>query len=303
MDLSLEQLEDFVVLATERHFGRAAARRNLSPSALSKRLQRLEHQVGVRLVERDGGGVTDLTGAGRRFLPHARETLRDAARGRRAALSAGGTEPLRLGIPGAPADHLSPRTWQALVAGLELALPGRCLCARGVPYGQLADSVLTGRVDVLLTTDGVEHPGLDTVPLTTTGRICLLPPHHPLAGAPTLTVGDVADLPMIVEPTASPEWMAPWVLGDLRARRGTRTVEVRARSLADVRAAVLAGTAVTLATATLPPPVRSPLSAPALTDAPPIQLGAVRRRGDDRDEVLALLEVLGILAALAGTGP
>lgn len=303
MDLSLEQLEDFVVLATERHFGRAAARRNLSPSALSKRLQRLEHQVGARLVERDGGGVTDLTDAGRRFLPHAQETLRGAARARRAALSAVGTEPVRLGIPGAPADHLSPRSWQALVAGLELALPGRCLCARGVPYGQLADSVLTGRVDVLLTTGGVDHPGLVTVPLVTVGRICLLPPRHPLAGAPTLTVGDVADLPMIVEPTASPQWMTPWVLGDLRARRETRTVEVRARSLADVRAAVLAGTAVTLATATLPPLARPPLSAPVLTDAPPIQLEAVRRRGDDRDEVLALLEVLTILAALGGPGP
>ncbi|MEX5301461.1 LysR family transcriptional regulator [Kocuria sabuli] len=302
MDLSLEQLEDFVVLAAERHFGRAAARRNLSPSALSKRLQRLEHQVGVRLVERDGGGVTDLTDAGRRFLPHAQDTLRDAARGRRAALGVVGTEPLRLGIPGSPGDHLSPRAWQALVAGLELALPGRCLCARGVPYGQLADGVLTGRVDVLLTTDGVDHPGLVTVPLTTMGRVCLLPPHHPLAGAPTLTVADVADLPMIVEPTASPEWMAPWVLGDLRARRGTRTVEVRARCLTDVRAAVLAGTAVTLATDTLPPSARSRLCAPALTDAPPIQLGAVRRRGDDRDEVLALLEVLGLLAALAGIG-
>lgn len=303
MDLSLEQLEDFVILATERHFGRAAARRNLSPSALSKRLQRLEHQVGVRLVERDGGGVTDLTAAGRRFLPHAQEALRGAARARRAALGAAGTEAVFLGIPGAPADHLSPRSWQALVAGLDLALPGCCLCARGVPYGQLADSVLTGRVDVLLTTGGVEHPGLATVPLTTVGRICLLPPRHPLAGAPTLTVGDVADLPMIVEPTAAPQWMAPWVLGDLRARRETRTVEVRARNLADVRAAVLAGTAVTLATATLPLLARSPLSAPVLTDAPPIQLAAVRRRGDDRDEVLALLEVLSILAALAGTGP
>lgn len=191
MDLSLEQLEDFVALATERHFGRAVARRHLSPSAPSKRVQRLEHQVGARLVDRDGGGVADPTDAGRRFLPHAREMLRDAEMPRRAALGGAGTEPVRLGIPGAPGDHLSPRSWQALAAGLDLALPGRCLCARGVPYGQLADSVLTGRADVLLTTGGVDGPGLVTVPLVTVGRVCLLPPRHPLAGAPTLSVGDV----------------------------------------------------------------------------------------------------------------
>lgn len=102
---------------------------------------------------------------------------------------------------------------------------------------------------------------------------------------------------MIMEPTAAPQWMEPWVLGDLRSPSEARTVEVRARNLVDVRAAVLAGTAVTLAAL-----VRPPLRAAVVTDAPPVQLVAVRRRGGDRDEVLALLEVLTVLTVLAGTG-
>jgi LysR family positive regulator for ilvC len=40
-------------LAETRHFGRTAALCSLSPSAVSRHLQRLESRVGQQLVERD----------------------------------------------------------------------------------------------------------------------------------------------------------------------------------------------------------------------------------------------------------
>jgi DNA-binding transcriptional LysR family regulator len=48
MDLDLSCVASFLVLLDERHYGRAAAKLNLTSSALSKRIQRLERQVGVR---------------------------------------------------------------------------------------------------------------------------------------------------------------------------------------------------------------------------------------------------------------
>lgn len=302
MDVSLGHLEDFRTIAAERHFGRAAARRNLSASALSKRMQRLEHEVGARLVERDGSGFIELTPAGRCFLPRAEALLRSADRARREARSASGTPAVRVGIPGAPTDHLSPGAWQALVESVARTSPDRRLLAVGVPYGRLTQSVLAGHVDVLLTTGDLDRPGLDTVPLTTVERVCLLPSAHPLAVADAVTVADVVDLPMIVEPTAAPQWMSPWVLGDVRGRRGMRVTEVRARTLADVVAAVRSGTAVTLATSTLVPLLPPGLRAPLVADAPRIELAAVHRAGDDRDEVLALLDVLRILSPVIGCG-
>lgn len=298
MDMNLEQLEDFAVLAAEQHFGRAAARLHLSPSALSRRVQRLEQAMGVRLVERDGGGFTGLTPAGQRFLPRAELLLRHADGALRAAQAAPAVPHVCLGIPGAPSDHFPAPAWQALVVGLDRMLPGCRVEAVGVPYGLLTASVLTGRVDVLLTTGDVDRPGLDAVPLIAVERICLLPPGHALAGAPEVTMADVADLPMIVEPRATPQWMSPWVLGDVRGRREMRLVEVRARSLADVKATVLSGAAVTLATSTLLPFLEPPLSAPLVSDAPPIELSALRRAHDDRDEVLALLDVLKVLSTV-----
>ncbi|WP_424532783.1 LysR family transcriptional regulator [Sphaerisporangium viridialbum] len=67
MDLDLGLVADFLVLVEERHYGRAAVRLHLTSSALTKRIQRLEGQLGVALVERGPAGVLAVTSAGRRF--------------------------------------------------------------------------------------------------------------------------------------------------------------------------------------------------------------------------------------------
>ncbi|MEV6865215.1 LysR family transcriptional regulator, partial [Streptosporangium subroseum] len=67
MDLDLGLVADFLVLVKEGHYGRAAVRLHLTSSALTKRIQRLERQLGVVLVERGPAGVFAVTSAGRRF--------------------------------------------------------------------------------------------------------------------------------------------------------------------------------------------------------------------------------------------
>lgn len=74
MDLDLAQVRAFVAAAEQRHFGRAAAELNLTQQALSKRIKRLEQLLGELLFERDGRGI-ELTAAGRRFLPQAKDLL------------------------------------------------------------------------------------------------------------------------------------------------------------------------------------------------------------------------------------
>jgi DNA-binding transcriptional LysR family regulator len=78
-DLDTALLRSFVVLADERHFGRAAERLNVSQPALSKRLQRLEEVVGGALVRRRYRDVR-LTEAGRMLLERAPVLLRDTER-------------------------------------------------------------------------------------------------------------------------------------------------------------------------------------------------------------------------------
>src|ERR1051325_4044361 len=94
--IELHQLRYLVTLAEELHFGRAAAREHIVPSALTAQVQRLERAVGVQLVDRTTRHVR-LTGAGERFLVEARQILDHVER---AAEQARGTAAptLRLGV-------------------------------------------------------------------------------------------------------------------------------------------------------------------------------------------------------------
>jgi DNA-binding transcriptional LysR family regulator len=102
VDLDLAQVRAFVAVADEAHFGRAADQLSVSQQGLSKRIARLEGQLGVRLLSRARGqqqsrGVT-LTEAGQRFLAPARRLV--AAGDAAAAAAAGEERPLRLDVWG-----------------------------------------------------------------------------------------------------------------------------------------------------------------------------------------------------------
>jgi DNA-binding transcriptional LysR family regulator len=73
VDLDLGQVRAFVAVVDHGHFGRAAESLALSQQALSKRVARLERELGC-LLERERGGVR-LTPAGERLLPVARQLL------------------------------------------------------------------------------------------------------------------------------------------------------------------------------------------------------------------------------------
>lgn len=71
-----EPLRQFVALSTALHFGRAARACHVSPSTLSRAVQRLEAEVGEPLFEREHHNVT-LTPAGEAFRRHALAVLEE----------------------------------------------------------------------------------------------------------------------------------------------------------------------------------------------------------------------------------
>ena len=74
--MEFRALKQYVHLAECLQFGRAAKMSNVSPSALSRSIQRLEEGLGVRLLERNNRSVS-LTHSGRLFLDYARDALGD----------------------------------------------------------------------------------------------------------------------------------------------------------------------------------------------------------------------------------
>ncbi|RED45040.1 LysR family transcriptional regulator [Aestuariispira insulae] len=73
--MELKWLEDFVMLANQRSFSRAAKMRYVTQPAFSRRIKALENWLGTSLVDRSTYPTT-LTDAGRQFRDTAEEVLR-----------------------------------------------------------------------------------------------------------------------------------------------------------------------------------------------------------------------------------
>ena len=98
---TLVQLRQFVAVAEEMHFGRAAERLHMTQPPLSRQMQLLEKELAVDLFDRSSRSIR-LTSAGKAFHDDARRLLLQAER---AALSvrkasAGQSGVLRVGFTG-----------------------------------------------------------------------------------------------------------------------------------------------------------------------------------------------------------
>jgi len=107
--MQFRQLEYFVALARERHFGRAAAACHVSQPTLSEAIRNLEHELKVPLVRR-GQSFDGLTPEGERLVLWARRILADheALRHEVAALQTGLTGELRVGVVPAASTTVAP---------------------------------------------------------------------------------------------------------------------------------------------------------------------------------------------------
>lgn len=97
--MSFKRYRQFIAVAEELHFGRAAARLNIAQPQLSQSLKMLERDLGVKLVDRTHNRVA-LTPAGHAFLEEARRCVLYGERAERVArtIASGEGTKLRIGF-------------------------------------------------------------------------------------------------------------------------------------------------------------------------------------------------------------
>jgi LysR family transcriptional regulator, hypochlorite-specific transcription factor HypT len=95
--MDLDWLRDFLALADEKNFSRAADARHVTQPAFSRRIRALEDWIGTPLFERSAHGAT-LTPAGAHFQPLAEELMRTLRRAQRETRAVGTRETASLSI-------------------------------------------------------------------------------------------------------------------------------------------------------------------------------------------------------------
>jgi DNA-binding transcriptional LysR family regulator len=185
--LETRELEYFLAVADELHFGRAAARLGIAQPALSKAVRQLERRLGVTLFERTSRAVA-LTDAGRVLSREARVALEAVSAAALRTRRAGTREPrLLLAMkPGGDAGLLP--AVLAACEGEPEALPVEVVFGAD-PAGMLRE----GQADAaLLYAPPDELGGLDAEALLTEAPVAVLPASHRLAGRASLRMADLA---------------------------------------------------------------------------------------------------------------
>ncbi len=308
MELDLSLAASFLVLAEERHYGRAAARLSITSPALTKRVQRLERQLEVVVLDRGPGGVVDLTPAGCRFAEAIGPLLAHARAARAVARAATHSDPapdvVRFGVPAGSVAALRQLDLHAVARQLRQKHPGIRLVCVDVDFVDMTRCLPDGRVDVLWTDAPVLHAGVTSVRLgLSSRRVGVVGARHRLAGAEAVNAADLVDERMLYNPAVPKEWMTPFWLGDLRGRRQARLLPVDATNHAAVLMATnrLGAVTVTLEVSTgLLGPALSPV---ILRDVPPVVFHAAHRRAESRGTVLTVIKSLLALGTRSLSGP
>jgi DNA-binding transcriptional LysR family regulator len=184
--MTFTQLEIFSVLSKVGSFSRAAAALGITQSGVSHAIKLLESELGVSLLNREGGALA-LTDVGTRLLSRANDILQQKeALQQEASLEQGiarGT--LRIASFGATS---SLRILPALMAQFERVHP-----LVEVQIDEVVDEVvvqwlLERRVELGFVVLPDER--FDTLPLVTDELVAVLPASHPLASKKTVSAKD-----------------------------------------------------------------------------------------------------------------
>jgi len=156
----------------------AAHALGVKPSTISRRIVRLEDELGVTLFERGPFGIR-LTAAGRDLMVLVRRTLDSLDAVTRAGKSSGAarTGRLRLGV------RMPPIGWplQPLLADWRCLHPGVVLTLHELNDNQIAEALAERNLDAAFVTTYAPRRGSNTVPIYREPLVAALPEGHKLA--------------------------------------------------------------------------------------------------------------------------
>lgn len=287
--VDVRQLECFIAVAEERHVGRAAARLHMTQPPLTRRISRLEKEIGAQLFVRTLTGV-ELTGAGLVLLEQAYRivALAENAVERTRLADAGEAGALAVGYFGSMIFGLVP---QLLRQFLQDRPEVRIVIERATKDMQ-AEAIRDGRMHIGFSRQYPVEPDLAVRNIISEPLYLAMPDDHPLTRKSEVLLSDIRSEPLVLFPSAPRPSFADEVTQLLMRTGGPSRIEAEASdivtALAYVATAQMCAVVPRSATNVALPGVRY---AP-VADAPPESLSCIYRATDTPTLVRAFLDHL-----------
>lgn len=287
--MELRDIEIFLTLAEELHFGRTAERLRVSQARVSQSIKQQERRIGGALFERTsrnvrltplGARLRDRLGAGYGEIMAAIDEAAATARGHTGTLAIGTFD----------THH------QEMAAVLDLfrqRYPQCELRMREIPPADPFGGLRAGRMDVAVLWLPVREPDLAVGPeLHTEPLVLAVAPNHPLAGRDRVTMEDLGDHPVPWLEGPIPDYLwethTPSVTPSGRPIRRGVSVTTLEEGLTAIATGAFVSPVGSYAAANR---VRRDITFLPITDGPILRYAPVWRRANESPLVRAFIQV------------
>lgn len=220
---TLRQLEYFVAVGTTGSIAAASQQVNVSSPSISTGISQLEEELGVQLFVRHHAQGLTPTVAGRKLLDHAQFVLRQAAMLRDLAgdLSGSIRGPLAIGCLSSFAQLVLPGLRRSFVEAHDEVRISQVEADQSELFSLLRQA----KIDMALTYDLDLPRDLPFFPMLRLPPVVAMSEDHPLADRSSVSVTDLAPLPMVLLdlPHSADYFLSFFVDVGLRANIAERT--------------------------------------------------------------------------------
>ena len=293
MAIELRQLRYFQTVAEELHFGRAAARLNMTQPPLSQTIQALEVELDQRLFERTNRSVV-LTPAGAALLIEARRLLLQASLLPDLVQRAASGETGRLALAFVSTADYS--VLPGFLREFRTMYPQVIIELREATTDVQIDELVNQRIDVGLLIpplpDKLSAP-LDYVEVLREPLILAAPKGLPaLAGKQPISLKAVGDMPLIIFPRRIAPGLHDDILATFRAAGLTPRIGQEAIQMQTIVSLVSAGMGIALVPQSVANLKRPGVAYRALRGKPPqVEVGLAWRRDNPSPVLQAFLNL------------
>lgn len=192
-ELNVHLLEQFVVLARTKNFTRAAEELNLSQSALSRAIQKLEEQLGQPLFERKPREVA-LTDHGELLLERSQQILKLMEDMFSELSESGRRGRIRLGTIPTIAPYFLPE----LLSSFAKAHPDIAVIVQEDTTENLIKRCSHGEIDLAILALPIIAKYLEVEPLFDEELLLVVPVGHPLAASKSVAIDALDGYPFVM---------------------------------------------------------------------------------------------------------